>query len=92
MNSIVQNPTPKDSEGFFLCGGTLTTLLLRARKTQGDNKPKEMFSEISYHLPLINHIEYDEKNNDNEGYERAKTMRDDFQELHDKFDEDFDEL
>lgn len=35
-------------------------------------------------------MEYDEKNNDNEGYERAKTMRDDFQELHDKFDEDFD--
>ena len=56
MNSIVQNPTPKDSEGFFLCGGTLTTLLLRARKTQGDNKPKEMFSEPETFAALVEAI------------------------------------
>ena len=56
MNSIVQNPTPMDSEGFFLCGGTLTTLLLRARKTQGENKPKEMFSEPETFAALVEAI------------------------------------
>ncbi len=56
MNSIAKNPAADNSENSYLCGGTLTTLLLRARKTQGDIKPKEKFTEPETFVALVEAI------------------------------------
>lgn len=56
MNSISNSPATTSAETSYLCGGTLITLLLRARKTQGDNKPKEKFSEPETFAALVEAI------------------------------------